>query len=234
MTARLEEYPTRQAQAGQVAAIVAADLARALATAGRASLALPGGTTPAGLCEALAGVGLDWAAVTVFVTDERWVPLTDGRSNTGALRRHLLRGAAQAAQVIDLWTGDPDPAEGAARLSARLAGHLPLSSLVLGMGEDLHIAGLFPDIPAAAAAMRADAAPVVAVEGPTTTLGGPPEPRVSLSLPVLAAARHGHLLIQGAAKRAALERALALPPGTDPLRAPVAALLPSLTVHWAP
>lgn len=232
MTVRFEEYPTRDAQAGRVAARVASDLAAALATEGRASLALPGGTTPIGLYEALAGTGLDWAAVTVFVTDERWVPLSDWRSNTGAMRRHLLHGFAREARVVDMWTGDPDPAAGAARLSTRLAGHLPLSSLVLGMGGDLHVAGLFPDT--SAAAMRAGAGPVVAVEGPPTAPGGTPEPRVSLSLPVLAAAWHRHLLIQGAAKRAALERALALPPDTDPAQAPVTALLPSLTVHWAP
>ena len=63
---------------------------------------------------------------------------------------------------------------------------------------------------------------------------GAPEPRVTLTLPALAGAKRLRLLINGAEKRDALDRALAEP---DPLAAPVAAVLSnarSVEVHWAP
>ena len=55
------------------------------------------------------------------------------------------------------------------------------------------------------------------------------EPRMTLTAQVLAGATHIHLLITGAAKRAALERAM----GLDVLEAPVKAILGEATVHWA-
>ena len=56
-----------------------------------------------------------------------------------------------------------------------------------------------------------------------------PEPRVTISARALKSAFSTHVLITGAEKRAALERAQKLPP----MEAPVAALLSDATVHWA-
>jgi 6-phosphogluconolactonase len=55
------------------------------------------------------------------------------------------------------------------------------------------------------------------------------EPRITLTARVLQAAKHIHILITGADKRAALERAMQLPP----LEAPIQAVLEQATVHWA-
>ena len=55
------------------------------------------------------------------------------------------------------------------------------------------------------------------------------EPRITLTAPVLAGAMNIHILITGAEKRAALERAMTLPPS----EAPVRAVLDNATVHWA-
>ena len=55
------------------------------------------------------------------------------------------------------------------------------------------------------------------------------EPRVTLSARVLKAAFNIHILITGAEKRAALERAA----GMDVMDAPVRAVLDNATVHWA-
>jgi 6-phosphogluconolactonase len=56
------------------------------------------------------------------------------------------------------------------------------------------------------------------------------EPRITLTAPVLQRAEHIHILITGAEKRAAYERALTLPVA----EAPVACVLPQATIHWAP
>ena len=55
------------------------------------------------------------------------------------------------------------------------------------------------------------------------------EPRITLTAPALQKAIHTHLMITGADKRAALERAQAL----DPKDAPIRAFLGDITVHWA-
>ena len=95
---------------------------------------------------------------------------------------------------------------------------LPLDVCVLGMGDDMHTASLFPGSPELARALAPeDGTPVMAVTAP-----GAPEPRVTLTAPVLAGAVHVYLLIKGAAKRAALERALAT---GDPNIAPIRAVL---------
>jgi 6-phosphogluconolactonase len=58
---------------------------------------------------------------------------------------------------------------------------------------------------------------------------GAPEPRITLSADALKAAKNIHIVITGAEKRAALDKALTL----DPIAAPVAAVLANATVHWA-
>jgi len=56
-----------------------------------------------------------------------------------------------------------------------------------------------------------------------------PEPRITLTAPMLDGALSKHLIIFGSAKRDALERAMSLPPE----EAPIAAVLSGMTVHWA-
>ena len=220
---KLMTYASGAALAEGVAGALADDL-RAALEHGPASLALPGGTTPAPVFDVLSGADLDWSRVTLLPGDERWVPSDHPRSNAALIRRHLLRGRAAAARLIDLYIGDADAADAEAALALTLAPHLPLSVLLLGMGADLHTASLFPQAPHLALALSDDAPPVMAMQG-----GDPPEARISLTLPVLRQAGARHLLIQGAAKRVALEGAQ----GRDPMQAPIAALLDDIIVHWA-
>lgn len=183
---------------------VAEDLARALASSGRAGLAVPGGTTPGPFLKALGEKPLDWAEIGVTLTDERWVPASDARSNQRLLAEHLFRGPAAAAEFVPLYTGQESPADAVDTVSGALANiALPLTVAVCGMGEDMHTASLFPGAVGLAAALAADA-PVVA----PIRAAAADEPRITLTRPVLEGAAHRYLLIRGAAKRAALEAAL--------------------------
>ena len=79
-------YADAAGQARALAALVAGELATALAARDRCLLAVPGGRTPGPFLAGLTGAALDWDRVTVLATDERIVPETSPRSNTGQLR----------------------------------------------------------------------------------------------------------------------------------------------------
>ncbi len=218
------EYPDRDMLMLRVAQRIASDLGQVLRSTGRATLSVPGGTTPGPVFDTLSGADLDWAKVAVVLNDERWVSEDSPRSNTRLLRERLLVGNAAAARLLPLRADMPRPEDGLEALSAELSPHLPISVLMLGMGEDMHTASLFPGADNLEAALRADAPPLMAMRARAAG-----EPRVTLTAPVLRDAMHVHVLITGAAKRDALERAR----GLSPLEAPIAAVLGQAQVHWA-
>ncbi|MTH78679.1 6-phosphogluconolactonase [Paracoccus aestuariivivens] len=223
MTLEFIEYPDREMLGLSLANKIAGQLAQQLRTAEHASLCVPGGTTPAPVFDTLSGSDLDWSKVTVFLNDERWVDGEHTRSNSRLLRRHLLTGKAAAASYIDLYTGDARPEDAVPALSAAIEPLLPITVLFLGMGVDMHTASLFPQAPETVAALAPDAPAVIAVNNLKD------EPRITLTAPVLQKAIHTHLMITGADKRDALERAQTL----DPKAAPIRAFLGDITVHWA-
>ena len=220
----LIEYPDREMMFIDLANRLAGELGDCLRRHEHASFAVPGGTTPGPVFDALCAADLDWARVHVLLTDERWVPEGDPRSNTRLLHERLLRGHAADARLVAVRT-QGTPEEEAARLSEVLAPELPISVLLLGMGADMHTASLFPGATGLAEALASDAPPVVAVRPP-----GALEERVTLSAAALDGAMSKHILITGEEKREALERARRL----GPHEAPVAAVWDEALVHWAP
>ena len=218
------EYPDRDAQALGVARQIVSDLRAALNRRETAVLAVPGGTTPGAVFDLLGGFDLDWARVAILPTDERWVPPDDPRSNARLIRGRLMTEAAAAARLVPLWQSADTPEAGLEAVTAQVAPLLPVDVAVVGMGADGHVASIFPGGDRLAAALAADAPPVLPMRAP-----GAPEPRMTLTLPVLRGAFALHLLITGSEKRAVVEGAR----GADPLALPVAALLSGATVHWA-
>ncbi len=228
MTARIETYPSRSALMEVLSATVADELRAALSARGQATLAVPGGTTPGPFLTALSGAELDWADVSVMLTDERFVPESSERSNTRLLKSTLLQGRAAVARLLPFHLAAERPEDVLDELAGPVAGALPISTCVLGMGEDMHTASLFPGADRLAEALAPDAPILVPMRAP-----GAPEPRITLSAPVLRAAGSLHLLITGHAKLAALNAALEDGPVED---APVRAILTapgSVTVHFA-
>lgn len=220
----LREYPDRDLMFLSLANTIAGQLADFLRREGRATLSVPGGTTPGPIFDILSGVDLDWAHVAVVLNDERWVADDSPRSNTALLRHRLLTGKAATATLVPLYAAAPAPEDRLDDLAAGLAPHLPLSVLLLGMGADMHTASLFPGADRLEAALAPDAPPLMALRAEAAG-----EPRITLTAPVLKGAMHTHILITGPEKRAALDRAAGLPA----LEAPVRAVLDNATVHWA-
>ncbi len=223
MTLEFVEYPDREMLAMALANRLVGELSQHLRVSDSASLCVPGGTTPAPVYEMLSGSELEWPRVTVFLNDERWVDGDHPRSNSRLLHRHLLRDKAQAARYIDLYTGDATPEQAVPALTETLVPHLPITVLLLGMGADMHTASLFPAASETVMALAGDAPPVMAINSVKD------EPRITLTAPALRNALNTHLLITGADKREALERAQKL----DPTEAPIREFLGDITVHWA-
>lgn len=219
------EYPDADMMMLSLARVLARELREALARRDRALFAVPGGMTPGPVFDLLAAVDLEWERVGVIPGDERWVPETDPRSNAGQIHARLLRGKAASARLIPLWRPLPRPEDAVDDITRAVAPLLPIDVALLGMGADMHTASLFPGADNLAAALTPGAPPVLPIAAP-----GVPEPRMTLTAPVLKAAYSVHVLITGDEKRRAVEQAARL----DPIRAPIAALLPQAVVHWAP
>ncbi|HYQ38480.1 MAG TPA: 6-phosphogluconolactonase [Pseudomonas sp.] len=219
-------HPDRDSCVATLAEVVAERLRLALQEGERARLLLPGGQSPVPLLHRLAVQALDWSRVELSPSDERWVAADDPASNL-----RLLRSALPQGQWLDPRQGE-NPEAAARRWGERLVEWLPLTAVLLGMGEDGHIASLFPGMPDLAAALAADAAPMALVGA------APVEPRQRLS-PNLALLRQSDwlgLLVFGSTKRELLEAVLADRPETRHL--PVHALVQQagsrLQIHWAP
>ncbi len=218
------EYADREMLAMNVANVLAGELENALLGNETASLAVAGGSTPGPIFDLLSGTDLDWARISVMLTDERWVPEGDALSNTTLVKSRLITDHAAGATFVPFYREGATPAEGAAQIAQTLGSHMPLSVLMLGMGADMHTASLFPGADGLHAAFAEDAPLLCPI-----SIADHEVARVTLPAHALSGALSKHLVIFGEDKRAALERAQSLPPE----EAPIAAVLAGATVHWA-
>lgn len=160
------------------------------------TIALAGGATPRRLYERLATCDFPWSETEVFFGDERCVPPDHPASNFGMAAEALL--SKVPARVHRMRGEDCDPAGYEQELSAVFGPGTPEFDLVLlGLGEDGHTASLFPGDPA----LRVTDRRVVRVERPD-------HPRLTLTLPVLSAARVALFLVSGSAKQESTGRLL--------------------------
>lgn len=223
-TYRLLVCPSADDLARQCAQQIASCIDQALGERDRAQIALAGGETPKAAYRLLAGQHLPWDRVDVLLGDERWVDASDPSSNARMLRETLLapEKPGSAARFHPVPTDRSDVNAGADAYGTLLETLCPgrppqLDVVLLGLGDDGHTASLFPGT----------AAP--AVHDRWTTIGeGKGLPRVTLTAPVLSAARCVLFLVSGSGKQQALARLL--DPLEDPARTPARLVQPSAEV----
>lgn len=185
----------------------------ATATGERVAICLSGGSTPKRLYALLASPGfaerVPWSRIHWFFGDDRVVPWDDALSNVRMVREAFGHAAPVPATHLHFIPSDRGAEDGARAYAAtlrdfygadRLDPARPLFDLVLlGLGSDGHTASLFPGKPALAE-REAWAAPV-----PEAGME-PFVPRITLTFPALASSRSVLFLVNGAGKRAPLQR----------------------------
>ena len=97
---QLIEYPDREKLASELASQIIGDHNAALSHQPRATLVVPGGTTPGPIFDLLCAATINWNAVDIMLSDERWVPETSERSNTRLLKQRLFVNQAKEAMHI--------------------------------------------------------------------------------------------------------------------------------------
>lgn len=218
--------------AQQLAQALAENVAGALRDAidshGHATLVVSGGRSPIAFFKALSQQPLAWAKVLVSLADERWVPVSHEDSNEALVRRHLLQGPAAEARLLGLYHS-AGSVEEAAKLTEQALADLPsIDVLILGMGTDGHTASLFPNSPNLNEAMDRDGSrrclPMLA---PSV-----PHQRLTLTLPVLKAARLQILAVEGQGKLEVLAQAMQQ---QDQRNMPISAFIDApLEIYWCP
>jgi 6-phosphogluconolactonase len=199
---RIERASDADALARRASETIAAQISLVLDQRDRCRIALSGGSTPAKAYSLLCQEHLPWDRVDVFLGDERWVAADDDSSNARMLRRTLLAdgpgrvASFHAVPTVELADAEASAAAFGDLVSQHCPGEPPVFDLMLlGLGDDGHTASLFPG-----------------TEAPTVrdcwaTVGrGKGLDRITLTAPVLSAARQVIFLVSGAGKQEALRR----------------------------
>ena len=237
-----EPVERRVVVAADAAALTAAasghirrSIAEAIGARGACWIALAGGRTPRAVYERLAETGtpeIDWTRLHVVFGDERIVPPDHADSNYGMAKAALFDRVPLPPSQIHRIEGERGDAAGAADAYAGVlsrafalapAAWPVLDVVLLGVGTDGHTASLFPRAPALSVADRLAAA----ANAPSA-----PTARVTLTYPVLNAARAVVVLVSGTDKAGAVARAFddAVPVADCPVRG-VRPAAGSLTWH---
>jgi 6-phosphogluconolactonase len=198
---------TADEAAGTAASRLRAAIEDARRDRGTAHVALAGGTTPRRTYELLASEIEDWTGVEVWFGDERAVGPDDPESNYRMVSETLLGGGD--GPLVHRIEGERGAAGAAAAYAAELQERLPVENgapvldlALQGLGPDGHTASLFPGNPAVEA---------TGVCVPVHDAPKPPPDRITLTVPVLRAARSIAFLATGAEKADAVRGLLGGP-----------------------
>ena len=213
MSAEVVVHPDPQVLAEAVAARLLVALSDAPAARGEAGVVLTGGRVAARVYQALAASparhAVDWSRVSLWWGDERFLPAGDPDRNETQARAALAGLPLDEERVHPMPAADgDDPEAAAARYAEELAAAAPLDGgplprfdvLLLGVGEDGHVASLFPGLPGLSAA---------GAVCPVRDSPKPPPVRLSLTLPAINSAAEVWLVAAGPDKAEAVGRALA-------------------------
>ncbi|MFA6039699.1 MAG: 6-phosphogluconolactonase [Candidatus Peribacteraceae bacterium] len=197
MQCELLEAETHDKFVKQAADVLEKQIGSVLAKAGRCVMGLSGGKTPLPVYAALAERPLEWQNVWVFLVDERYVSPDREESNRRAIEESLLKKVGHPTEQFlapDTWKALPECVNGYENALKELFAKGQPDIITLGMGEDGHIASLFPPLPPEAFEPSRLAI--------ATHNGNDAVPdRISVTIPVLTSAAMPLFLLEGRLKK---------------------------------
>jgi len=204
----VEVVPDAEVLASAVAARLVVTMLDAQAIRGTAAVVLTGGRIAARVLGSIkdltAARGIDWSRVDLWWGDERFLPAGDPERNETQAREALLDALpldpdrVHPMAASDGPDGD-DAAAAAARYAAELGDDPRFDVLLLGVGEDGHVASIFPGHPVG------DETGVTAAVHDSPK---PPPTRITLTLPAIHRAEEVWLIASGEGKADAVGAAL--------------------------
>ncbi|MBT3145139.1 6-phosphogluconolactonase [Neptunomonas phycophila] len=223
----VKSFDSRIALTNALTESISQQLNAAVSAKGTASLAVSGGSTPVPLFQALSKQDLPWTHIITTLVDDRWVAPEHKDSNEALVRTHLLQNKAAQAPFIGLWQANTPASAAAAHVNTKLSAiEGPLTTVILGMGNDGHTASLFPCSTQLPLAFNSDR-DCEAVK-PTTA----PHSRMTLTPKRLFNSEQRILHICGEDKLDTLAKALEI---DDPNTMPIGLFLRQpITIYWAP
>jgi 6-phosphogluconolactonase len=198
--------PDADVLAATVASRLIAKIVDAQAERGAASVVLTGGRIAAKVLRTIkelpSAAAIDWSRVDLWWGDERFLPSGDPDRNETQARAALLDALPlDPARVHPMPASDgldgDNPEAAAARYATEV--RLPFDVLMLGVGEDGHVASLFPEHP------------VLSETGTTAAVHNSPKPpptRITLTMPTIQEADEVWLIAAGPDKTDAVGAAL--------------------------
>ncbi|HEY2710364.1 MAG TPA: 6-phosphogluconolactonase [Caulobacteraceae bacterium] len=223
-----ETFPTPESAAQAATDAIVAQLT----PPGPKRLMVTGGRGPGPVYDRLARIDLDWPRVTITLSDDRFVGLDSPDSNERLIGERLLQGHAAAAKLVPLKGAGPTPADDAAAIEPAIRALVPFDATLLGMGDDGHIASLFPSTPDLAALLDPSGEHfAVGVETPGLA---PYLPRISLTGRAILDTALIVLLTGGEGKRALIERATSDLAFNPPVAALIRQTRTPVRIMWSP
>jgi len=156
---------------------------------GKTILGIPGGRSVQGLFEKLKTANVEWNKVHVFFVDERFVDLEDSESNFQAVP---FREQAKHIHPFEFQNGVDAYNEEFNTVTDSF------DIIILGAGEDGHVASLFPNHPSI---QNNETGFIKVIDSPK-----PPAERMSASRALLSKSSVAFILFFGESKREAFEK----------------------------
>ena len=242
MSSQLHSYPTPELMQQACAQALEHRIRLALAKKGSAFLSLAGGSALA-IYRKLAQAKLEWTAVSIVPTDERWVSANHAACNLTALKscfaaRNLIQWLPLVPDLppeFDSYPGNPGAPKPSTHSAIKTLAAMPIpfDAVLLGMGLDAHTASLFPGTSQLSAALALKSITSAVAITPKPLPKEAPFARISLTASRLLHSDAILLAITGEAKREVLNRALLRDDEALPISRFLHATDATLQVYWS-
>lgn len=223
---KILKFDTASSSADAAAKAIAAEIKKQGCT-----LFLSGGSTPGPVYEKLSHIDLDWSRVAIAPVDERWVDEDDPGSNARLIKNTLIQNKAAHAPFTPMKSAHLTPEMGCDAVEMSYQQLTSPYFVVLGMGEDGHVASWFASAPEYSSLMQSNERRLVAPINPKhSEITGDYTTRMTITPALLKSCSKAFLMINGKTKNSLLQNWLRCDGPPLPITHAIDILGPRLTI----